>query len=95
MTLSTIFRSLVSALGITTAQNPIHHGQTFPSHPGGQPHLPRGQAPAPGLYSDPRPVQASRKLPSRKDRRRMHGKAVAYARTKAFDKGDHRGANLA
>lgn len=64
-----IFSMLAAAFGAAFVPL-LSRGQSFPGHPGGPPHLPRGQAGSPGImgkYNDPRLMG---KGPSRRDRRR-------------------------
>lgn len=88
-----IFSMLAAAFG--SAFVPLlSRGQSFPGHPGGPPSLPRGQAPARGIIRDAS-TSLSRthgygKSPSRRDRRRIDGRANAYASTKFRPRGDHR-----
>ena len=88
-----IFSMLAAAFGALSVPL-LTSGQSFPGHPGGPPSLPRGQAPARGLIRDAS-TSLSRthgygKSPSRRDMRRINGRANAYARTKFRPRGDHR-----
>ena len=64
-----IFSLLAAAFG--AASTPLlTRGASYPGHPGGPPHLPRGQAPARGIMGGPVDLATLGKSPSRRDRHR-------------------------
>ena len=85
--------SLLSSAALRAATNmPQAISTVLLGHPGGPPHLPRGQGPAREIIVGPAKLFGD-KTPSRRDQRRLVGRAVAYRRTKDAPRGDHRGSD--